>query len=311
MGGNLFALDGRVAVVTGAGAGIGRAIATGLARAGADVAVCDIDAGSLPGTVTAIEAEGRRGHGVTCDVGSDEQIAALFAEVDRVFGRVDILVNNVGHNARATPEDLSREAWEFVLTTGVTAAFRCAQEAGRRMIAAGRGGSIINISSIAGATALGRGNLAHSVNKGGLNQLTRELAVEWAKHGIRVNAILPCQVLTEGFQAVARFPGFDPALMERFWKGSPSTAGDRRRHGGTGRLPGLRRGGHGDRHAAPRRWRQPGPQCWREPHLVNGKAERGANGGAGSGEDGKTTGGEQRRIRAGLRKGTAGIAAGA
>jgi NAD(P)-dependent dehydrogenase (short-subunit alcohol dehydrogenase family) len=221
VGGDLFALDGRVAVVTGAGAGIGRAIAVGLARAGADVAVCDIDGESLPETVNAIAAEGRRGHSVTCDVGSDEQIAALFAEVDRVFGRVDILVNNVGHNARSTPEALSREALEFVLATGVTAAFRCAQEVGRRMIAAGRGGSIINISSIAGATALGRGNVAHSVNKGGVNQLTRELAVEWAKYGIRVNAILPCQVLTEGFQSWLDSPGFDPALMARFLDGIP------------------------------------------------------------------------------------------
>ena len=108
-----------------------------------------------------------------------------------------------------------------MLATGVTASFLCAQEAGRRMIAAGRGGSIVNISSIAGATALGRGNLSHSVNKGAVHQLTRELAVEWAKHGIRVNAILPCQVLTEGFRAWLDSPGFDPALMDRFLTGIP------------------------------------------------------------------------------------------
>jgi NAD(P)-dependent dehydrogenase (short-subunit alcohol dehydrogenase family) len=84
-----------------------------------------------------------------------------------------------------------------------------------------RGGSIINISSIAGATALGRGNLTHSVNKGGVNQLTRELAVEWAKHNIRVNAILPCQVLTEGFQRWLDSPEFDPNLMTNFLSGIP------------------------------------------------------------------------------------------
>lgn len=89
------------------------------------------------------------------------------------------------------------------------------------MIARGGGGSIINISSIAGALALGRGNLAHSVNKGAINSLTREMAVEWAQHGIRVNAILPCQVLTEGFQKWLDSPTFDPALMERFLQGIP------------------------------------------------------------------------------------------
>lgn len=217
----LFDLTGRVAVVTGAGAGIGRGIALGLAGHGADVLACDIDADGLDETVVAVEGLGRRGYGVRCDVGDDAQITGLFAEVDRAFGRIDILVNNVGHGARAKPEELALPDWDYVLRTGVTASLRCSQEAGRRMIAAGRGGSIINISSIAGASALGRGNLAHSANKGALNQLTRELAVEWAKHGIRVNAILPCQVLTEGFQVWLDSPAFDPGLMERFLQGIP------------------------------------------------------------------------------------------
>lgn len=218
---SLFDLSGKVAVVTGAGAGIGRGIALGLARHGADILACDIDADGLGETIAAVEALGRRGHGVRRDVGDDAQITDLFTELDRVFGHLEILVNNVGHGARAKPEDLALADWAFVLQTGVTASLRCSQEAGRRMIAAGRGGSIINISSIAGASALGRGNLAHSANKGALNQLTRELAVEWAKHGIRVNAILPCQVLTEGFQVWLDSPTFDPDLMARFLEGIP------------------------------------------------------------------------------------------
>ena len=218
---DLFDLSGRVAVVTGAAAGIGRGIALGLARHGADVAACDVDEEGLAATIADVTALGRRGLSVRCDVGRPEEIDRLFDEVDRVFDRLDILVNNVGHGARAKPEELALAAWEFVLTTGVTASFLCARAAGVRMIARGHSGSIINISSIAGATALGRGNLAHSVNKGAVNQFTKELAVEWAKHGIRVNALLPCQVLTEGFQAWLDSPGFDPALMDRFLVGIP------------------------------------------------------------------------------------------
>jgi NAD(P)-dependent dehydrogenase (short-subunit alcohol dehydrogenase family) len=221
MPGKLFDLSDRVAVVTGSGAGIGRAIAVGFADQGADLAICDVDDAAMAETAARIAALGRRAVAVHADVGRPADIADLFARVDQEFGRVDILVNNVGANARSTPEALSLAEWQRVLACGVTGSFLCAQEAGRRMIARGAGGSIINISSIAGASALGRGNLAHSVNKGGVNQLTRELAVEWAKHKIRVNAILPCQVLTEGFRQWLDSPGFDHSLLDRFLVGIP------------------------------------------------------------------------------------------
>ena len=221
MAADLFDLSGRVAVVTGAAAGIGRGIALGLARHGADVAACDVDETGLAATIRGVTEVGRRGLAVRCDVGRPEEIEAFFGEIDRSFGRVDVLVNNVGHTARARPEEQTLAEWNFVLATGVTASFLCAQAAGRRMMAGGRGGSIVNIGSIAGVLALGRGNFVHSVNKGAVNQFTRELAVEWAKHKIRVNAILPCQVVTEGFQRWLDSPGFDPALMERFLQGIP------------------------------------------------------------------------------------------
>jgi NAD(P)-dependent dehydrogenase (short-subunit alcohol dehydrogenase family) len=217
----LFSLEDRVAVVTGAAAGIGRAIAIGLAQNGANVAVCDINEDGLAKTAERIKVLRRRAISVRCDVEHPREIDHFFAEIDREFGRVDILVNNVGHLVREKPENLKLDDWNWVLATGATAALLCSQAAGRRMIAAGRGGSIINISSIAGATALGRGNLSHSANKGAIHQITRELAVEWAKHGIRVNAILPCQVLTEGFQQWLDSPTFDPALMDRFLTGIP------------------------------------------------------------------------------------------
>lgn len=217
----LFDLSGRVAVVTGAGLGIGKGIALGLARHGADIVGCDINDDALAQTVADIQALGRTAESIHADIGKSSDIDNLFAALDREFGRIDILVNNVGIGARFHPEDLPLAEFRRVMEIGVTGSLQCAQEAGRRMIASGRGGSIINISSIAGAAALGRGNLAHSINKSALNMLTKELAVEWAKHGIRVNAILPCQVLTEGFQKWLDSPTFDQALMDRFLVGIP------------------------------------------------------------------------------------------
>lgn len=218
---SLFDLSGRVAIVTGGAQGIGKAIALTLAEHGADLLICDVVELELAETKAEIEALGRRAEAIRADIGSLSDISQMFSLLDRVFNRVDILVNNVGTGARFHPEDLPIEKFRHVLEIGVIGSLLCAQEAGRRMIAAGRGGSIINISSIAGASALGRGNLAHSVNKGGVNMLTKELAVEWAKHGIRVNAILPCQVLTEGFQTWLDSPTFDPLLMDRFLTGIP------------------------------------------------------------------------------------------
>jgi NAD(P)-dependent dehydrogenase (short-subunit alcohol dehydrogenase family) len=224
---SLFRLDGKVALVTGGGNGIGQAIATGFAAAGADVAFCDLEEAFLTDTKAAIVAQGRRALAMTGDTGNPDDIDRIFAAIDAEFGRFDILVNNVGATKRHRPEEHPLDEWNKVLEIGVTGAMLCAQHAFARMTAdgdakgAGRGGSIINISSIAGAAALGRGNLSHSVNKGALNMLTKELAVEWAKHGIRVNAILPCQVLTTGFQKWLDSPTFDPALMDRFLTGIP------------------------------------------------------------------------------------------
>lgn len=221
MSGELFDLSGKVALVTGAGSGIGRAIVAGFAAHGADALICDIDDAGTAETVRLIEAQGRRGYGIHADVSVPADREALLAELDRRFGRIDILVNNVGHVRRGRPEELPLADLEFTLQTGVLASFALAQATARRMIAAGHGGSIVNISSIAGLTALGRGNLTHSANKGAVNQMTKELAVEWARFGIRVNAILPCQVLTEGFRKWMAMPSFDAALHRRMLDGIP------------------------------------------------------------------------------------------
>jgi NAD(P)-dependent dehydrogenase (short-subunit alcohol dehydrogenase family) len=159
---------------------------------------------------------------VRCDTGQPAEVRAFFGQVDDVFGQVDILINNVGIIARHRPEELSLEDWNRVIQINLSGTFLCAQEAGRRMINRGAGGCIINISSISGCSALGRGNLVYSTTKGAVNQLTRELAIEWAKHNIRVNAILPAQTRTTYLQRLIDDPNFDSeALIKQLLVGIP------------------------------------------------------------------------------------------
>ena len=219
-----FGLDDRVAVVTGAGAngGIGHAVALALAHAGADVFVSDVDAEGAAETAREVVGIGRRAVAARADLGQPDDVLAMMAAVDREFGRVDILVNNVGIGHRSRPEALSLDDWRKVVGVNLDGTFLVTRETGRRMIARGAGGSIVSISSIAGSSALGRGNFVYSVTKAGIIQLTRELAVEWAPHRIRVNAIQPAQVMTKAMDRMLADPRLDPAtLKERFLKGIP------------------------------------------------------------------------------------------
>jgi NAD(P)-dependent dehydrogenase (short-subunit alcohol dehydrogenase family) len=135
-------------------------------------------------------------------------------------GHVDILVNAPFYFDRVKPEAMTLDQWNKALSVCLTGYFLCAQAAGQRMIAQG-GGSIINIGSIAGQTSLGRGNFVYGVAKSGVHQMTRELATEWAKHGIRVNAILPAQMKTTGVKSWLENPAADPRLLERLLSGIP------------------------------------------------------------------------------------------
>ncbi len=217
-------LTGRVALVTAAGAngGIGHATALALADAGADLFVCDIDVPGLQQTAREIVALGRRCAHVACDFGDPDAILAMFADFDRAFPQIDILVNNVGIGHRARPEDLSLAGWQEVVNVNLNGTFLCTREVGRRMIARGQGGSIVNIASIAGSSALGRGNFVYSVTKGGIIQFTRELALEWSSHQIRVNAIQPAQTLTPAVQRMFEDPRLDPVTLHaRLVRGIP------------------------------------------------------------------------------------------
>ena len=150
-----------------------------------------------------------------------DDIAEIMAGFDAAFDRLDILVNNAGINPhQGRPEDFPIEVWDTVIATNVTAYLRFAQVAAKRMIAGGRGGSIVNVSSIASNSGMGRGNLAFGVSKAGVDQLTRELAIEWAPEGIRVNAIQPCQFLATGIRAQVSDPG-QARIVARMLDGIP------------------------------------------------------------------------------------------
>jgi NAD(P)-dependent dehydrogenase (short-subunit alcohol dehydrogenase family) len=218
----LFDLTGRVAVVTGAASGLGRAIAKGLAAYGAAVFAADVNEVGLTETVDAVRSAGGRAEGAHCDVSDEAAVAALFAAADAAFGRCDILVNDAFTPVvRAMPQDFPLDAWERSIAVNLTGYFLCAREAGRRMIAQESGGSIINISSIAGSSALGRGNFVYSVTKHGVNGLTRELAIEWARYGIRVNAIQPSQFLTPAVRAWIEESPDPDALRVQLLRGIP------------------------------------------------------------------------------------------
>ena len=178
---DLFRLDGRVALVTGAGGAFGRAIALGFADAGASVFLTDFNSERLDETAQLVRATGAQCETWVADSGSSADVDAAFAQLDQTFNKVDILVNNAGGNPmQGRPEVFPLDVWEGVLRTNLTGYFLYARAAGKRMIAQGHGGTVVNVSSIASASSLGRGNLAYGASKSGVNQLTRELAVEWA-----------------------------------------------------------------------------------------------------------------------------------
>jgi NAD(P)-dependent dehydrogenase (short-subunit alcohol dehydrogenase family) len=219
-----FDLTGRIALVTGGGAngGNGHAIALGLARYGADLFVTDRDEAGAKQTAAEVQALGRRCECLRADNSNPEDIEAAYAALDHTYGRIDVLVNNVAAGHRSRPEALSLEDWQGVMRVILDGTFLFTRAAGQRMIAQGQGGSIVNISSIAGSSALGRGNFVYSVAKGGINQFTRELAVEWSPHGIRVNVIQPCQILTPALRLILADPRLDPnTIKDRFLRGIP------------------------------------------------------------------------------------------
>ena len=184
-----FDLSGKTAIVTGAGRGMGYHISLALARYGADLVVCSRTLSELEKLGDEIEKLGRRVLVQQADVTKLPEIHAMVEKSVETFGRIDILVNNAGLNIPQWAEDVTEEAWNRVFDINLKGAFFCAQAVGKVMIQQ-RGGKIINVSSQSGSVGLIM-RAAYCASKGGLNILTKVLALEWAKHNILVNAIAP------------------------------------------------------------------------------------------------------------------------
>src|SRR3954468_21260263 len=214
----MFDLTGKVALITGAAQGLGRAMALALAEAGADALLVDRNEAGAGETAAQIKKLGRRGIAAKCDVSDLAQVRELFRRIDVEFGRIDFLGNVAGDGILGTPEEISLEEVERCWRNLVLGRFCACQEAGRRMLRAGRG-SIVNIGSLASVTALGRGHIAYSMAMGAVAQMTRELSTEWAGRGVRVNAILPAQVINPGLEQRMTE---NPALRGKFLSGIPA-----------------------------------------------------------------------------------------
>jgi NAD(P)-dependent dehydrogenase (short-subunit alcohol dehydrogenase family) len=219
-------LQGKIAVVTGAGRGIGRAISLGFAKAGAHIAVSDIDPSTLEETAAAVKALGRETLAVPADMGNTQDIDRMISQAKDTFGRIDIMVNNAGVTRTAYIMDVSEEDWDRIHRVNAKGVFFGMQRAARDMIEQGSGGRIINIASIAGKGYTGASNAAYSASKGAVLAMTQLAAHQLGQHDINVNAICPgitrTEILVDVIEHNARISGQSiQELEEALYGGIP------------------------------------------------------------------------------------------
>lgn len=219
---NPFSLTGKTAIVTGGGGLIGTAIAKGMAGQGADVVVVDINGRAATAVADELDSAGAKAYAITGDVSTPEGVTDVVDQAVAAVGDIHVLVNNAGRGSHNFPEDISYEEWSAVFQLDLTGYFLMAQAVGRHMLDRNIAGAIVMTSSTCGHVAMGRGNFAFSIAKAGVNQLVRELALEWGFAGIRVNAIAPCQVDAPSMDAL--LAQSDPSgtdLRQRVLSGIP------------------------------------------------------------------------------------------
>ena len=202
------------ALVTGTSTGIGRVIALALARAGYDLALTELDTAALADTLRHPDLAGRSVVPLALDLRAPDSIAAAFDTAAKELGAIDLLVNNAGRALIKPAVDVTRAEWDDVIDTNLRGAFLLSQCFGRHCIAQKRGGAIVTIASTHGLTGLA-GRSVYGIAKAGLIQMTRMLAIEWAEHDIRANAIAPATVLTPSRAALLSDPKARDAMLAR------------------------------------------------------------------------------------------------
>jgi gluconate 5-dehydrogenase len=215
---DLFSLQGRVALVSGGGGAIGSAIAEAFAGAGARVAVAGRTRETLDAAVARVAAAGSDGLAILADATVETDADRMVAEAVGAFGKIDIVVNAVGGgagNALHPAEAYPRDAWDWIMELNLRSTLIPTQAAVRAMIEQGHGGAVLNLSSVRANLGINAGYSAYVAAKGAISSLTRQWATEWAKHGIRANAIMPTFVDTPQVASLLADPDFKAGIVNR------------------------------------------------------------------------------------------------
>jgi NAD(P)-dependent dehydrogenase (short-subunit alcohol dehydrogenase family) len=215
---DIYSLQGRVALIAGGGGAIGSALAEAFAGAGARVAVVGHTAETLDAAVERVVAAGSEGMAITADATNEADSERAVAETIDRFGFVDIVVNAVGGGAGKVlhpAEGYPRDAWDWIMELNVRSTLVATQPAVRAMIERGQGGAVLNLSSVRANLGINAGYSAYVAAKGAISSLTRQWATEWAKHGIRVNAIMPTFVDTPQVATLLADPSFKAGIVSR------------------------------------------------------------------------------------------------